>query len=165
MTKIGGYLDAGLQQGIEGGENSVIKTVKNLAETVTDETKLSPEVDVTAKTDILTTGLTTALKGFEGVAEKFAAFGAIIKENGGLQVPAIAMGTVAPYKTKIGSESPGVDMEESNKLLTMIYNLISERAGVSTSDGVINVYLGNEKIDSLLLSAQNRLNRRTGGRV
>jgi hypothetical protein len=56
-------------------------------------------------------------------------------------------------------------MEESNKLLTMIYNLISERAGVSTSDGVINVYLGNEKIDSLLLSAQNRLNRRTGGRV
>ena len=165
MAKIGGYLDAGLQQGIEGGEKDVIKTVKNLAETVTDKTKLSPEVDVTAKTDILTTGLETALKGFEGVAEKFAAFSSIIKENGGLQVPAIAMGTVAPYKTKIGSESPGVDMEESNKLLTMIYNLISERAGVSTSDGVINVYLGNEKIDSLLLSAQNRLNRRTGGRV
>jgi hypothetical protein len=100
MAEIGGYLDAGMQEGIEDNEGKVLSTAKNLASAVTDGmTPNNPEIDVSS--DETVNGLSTIADSLSNIAGQFRAIADMLANMGGLVTPQIAEGTVVPYKTKI----------------------------------------------------------------
>ena len=107
-AQIGEYLDLGLKQGLEDKRGAVLSTVANLAKTVTE--KMGVE-DATLSVDVIGEDATARLSGVADklavVADVFRSIGDMVARLGDIRIPAIAYGSVVPYKTRIADNSGG----------------------------------------------------------
>jgi hypothetical protein len=129
MAEIGGYLDAGMQEGIEDNEGKVLSTAKNLAAAVTDG--MSADVPGLESSQLeMVNGLDLVAGRLEGIAATFKPITDMLANMGGLVTPQIAEGTVVPYKTKIDTTGTGTDPVESEFLKTSFSDVDERLADV-----------------------------------
>lgn len=98
---IGENLMKGLTVGVEDGEPSVLSNVKKMAQNIIDG--MSGEADLTLGVDGLTGSLDAILGNLQGLATVFYDISNAMQDMGGLQVPAVAEGTVIPYRTRMAT--------------------------------------------------------------
>lgn len=117
FAEIGKYLDLGLAEGIEKHERTVLRTVSNLANNVTDEFDAS---DATLRIGAESDGMVNKLSGIAAklsdIANVFHEINTMLTGMGGLRIPAIATGTEVPYKTRVSSDSTGQTDTQVNDL-------------------------------------------------
>lgn len=165
FAEIGQYLDEGMAVGIDKGENSLLRTVRNLAGNVTNTmSDASPEVQIAGHATLA--GMNNVTQALGGIADKFSAIAAVLNDMGGLKVPAIAAGTVAPYQTGLsgnGKDSLGNLMAASNEeLISVIIQVANNLAGAVVSA----IQQGNARpvvldSESVTTGVINEINRRT----
>lgn len=109
FAEMGEYIDLGLANGIDGYEKTVLKTVNNLANDVTDEFDAS---DATLRIGAEGDGMVNKLSGITAklsdIANVFHDINTMLTGMNGLRVPAIATGTEVPYKARIADSSGDV---------------------------------------------------------
>jgi hypothetical protein len=104
FAEIGGFLDAGMEQGIENNKSSLLNTASNLADAVTDGmTPGNPEIELSA--DSTVNGMLSVADQLSGIADTFKGISAILSGMDSFTIPQIAAGTIVPYGTKIDSTS------------------------------------------------------------
>lgn len=165
FAEIGQYLDEGMAVGIDKGENGLLRTVRNLAGNVTNTmSDASPEVQIAGHATLA--GMNNVTQALGGIADKFSAIAAVLNDMGGLKVPAIAAGTVAPYQTGLsgnGKDSLSNLMAASNEeLISVIIQVANNLAGAIVSA----IQQGNARplvldSESVTTGVINEINRRT----
>lgn len=117
FAAMGKYIDLGLANGIDGYEKTVLKTVNNLANDVTDEFDAS---DATLRIGAEDDGMVNKLSGITAklsdIANVFHDINTMLTGMNGLRVPAIATGTEVPYKTRVSSDTTSPVATLSNDL-------------------------------------------------
>lgn len=117
FAEMGEYIDLGLANGIDGYEKTVLKTVNNLANDVTDEFDAS---DATLRIGAEGDGMVNKLSGITAklsdIANVFHDINTMLTGMNGLRVPAIATGTEVPYKTRVSSDTTSPVATLSNDL-------------------------------------------------
>lgn len=117
FAAMGKYIDLGLANGIDGYEKTVLKTVNNLANDVTDEFDAS---DATLRIGAEGDGMVNKLSGITAklsdIANVFHDINTMLTGMNGLRVPAIATGTEVPYKTRVSSDTTSPVATLSNDL-------------------------------------------------
>lgn len=152
FAEIGEYLDLGLMEGLKNGENGVLSTVKNLAGNVTDAMgNASPELEFSMNT--AASDLSNVADTLLGIAYSFTAIADALTAMGGLQVPAVAAGTVAPYQTRVAQESPQTGAEglntvisEGNAELLAAIAALADRVVAAIQENGGDLYIGDEQI-------------------
>ena len=145
FAEIGENLDKGLVVGLGSGMGKVLSTAKNLASSVSDAAG-----EVSAKFDIAGTatvsGIARVADSLSSIAKTFVSISDALASMGGLQIPAIAEGTVAPYRARVGAgQSATLEIGEN---LTAI--LAALREILSALDDAINGGDINVTVESTL---------------
>ena len=165
MRRIGEYTDEGFALGIEDGERSLLRTVSGMASNVIAAADTSG-AELGLSTDGMLSDFEMVAKELSDIVMIFAAIEKAITNLGGLNMPGIMSGTVAPVRTVLDSgrvaSGSGADMsgmmssmETQNSLLRQQNELLQEL--IDSTGGVIDV--------SSILSGVSRANRRAGKAV
>lgn len=140
---IGADLDAGLENGITGGERDLLRTTGNIANAITDEMRTGlnaagmqvtagklPIADFTDEADALSARLAT-------VAERLAAIAAAFR---GItpQMPVLATGTVVPARVRVADTSTPKE-KNSSDIGGMLGQLIELLTVQATTDRRVQV--------------------------
>lgn len=104
FKSIGGFMMEGLNGGIESEEDTVFRTMGNLAESLADSTINGPGIELTG--DAVVTGIDSVANKLSGIAETFSQIASMLNAIGGFNLPSVAAGTLVPYKTRVAAESP-----------------------------------------------------------
>lgn len=166
FAEIGGMLDAGLENGLKGGERDVLQTASNIAEAVTNGmTPDSPEVDVTAEGVV--GGMQAVIAGLGGIAETFKVILDSITAMGGLLTPEIAAGAIVPNKTKVDTSAPSDgDSDASTGLLAAILAelqaLSRQVANDDDQNRVFSFNVNGREIFEVVVDENNRAIRSYG---
>ena len=170
FAEIGKFLDAGLEQGIMDGEGKLLHTAGNIAAAVTSGmTPDSPKVSMTA--EAVVGSMQAVISGLSNVAATFKTIADTLTSIGSLPIPAIAEGTVVPYRVRTAAnEAPMADstdttqtslteilseMREQNRLLQLI-----EAAARNGSS--VKVQIDGREVFNTVVNENNRAIRRTG---
>lgn len=117
FASIGEYLMEGLNVGVLDGEGKVLKTVSNIAGAITNGMSIDSEINAggnyAARLDLLTDKLSNVASVFVTIADALTAIG-------GFHMPAVAAGTVIPYRARVAAESPSTG--KSDPLATFTNN-------------------------------------------
>lgn len=98
--QVGENIGLGWAEGIEGTESTVLKTVANVAKSITANAEAKmPELQYSG--DTLLTGLDTVASKLSGVADIFQNITNMLTSLPTLSVPDISVGTVVPYRAKV----------------------------------------------------------------
>ena len=166
FAEIGGFLDAGMEQGIMDGEGKLLHTAGNVAEAVTNGmTPDSPKVTMTAEGVV--GSMQAVISGLSTIAETFQTIANTLTSMGGLQVPQIAAGTVVPYKTKVDSNTPAEDESDPvegylsgiDRALQTLIELIRANG---QRDSTVKVLIDGREVFTTVVNENNRAIRRTG---
>jgi glycyl-tRNA synthetase beta subunit len=104
FAEIGGYLDEGLENGIDGNRASLLGTASSLANAVTDGlTPGSPEIELS--TDDTVNSISALADKLGTIADTFKTITTMLTSMDSFVIPQIAAGTIVPYKTKIDDSS------------------------------------------------------------
>ena len=135
FAEIGGYIDAGLVEGINSGKQTAISTAAGMAKTLTDAMRdnlaaetVSMELDgkvIDASADGIFTRADALSAGLDVIAEKLAA---IADRFAGIQIamPEPALGTVIPARARIASaEYSTADKADQANITKMLSDLIA----------------------------------------
>ncbi len=104
FKSIGGYTMMGLNEGIEGKEGTVFRTMSNIANGLSETITGSPEVEVTSARVV--SGMDAVADKLSNIATTFAAIANVLTAVGGFSAPSIASGTAIPYKARVAAETP-----------------------------------------------------------
>ena len=108
FAEIGEFLMEGLNIGLEDEQGTVMRTIDDISESIVDTMENAPDIEFSA--NAVATGIDTAADKLSRVASVFTAIADALASMGGLKIPAIAAGTVAPYKTRVsGGTSESAD--------------------------------------------------------
>lgn len=122
FAEIGGFVAAGLGNGIASGEKDVLKTVSGMAKNVTGRMNAEiPGVQVTEKG--LVSGLNIAAEKLAAIAKSFTAIKAALQSMGGLMVPQFAAGAVVPPRVRLSAEREST--QDSTAVLRALERLIA----------------------------------------
>lgn len=123
MAEAGGFVVAGLVQGIDGESQRVYQTMRTIADGIVQEAdgiEIEPEINV-------------ATQGLDAVADKLAAiadiFGSIRDTLQGfptLPVPAVAVGAIAPAQTRTDTLSTNSSIKEIKDMLARFIDRVTE---------------------------------------
>ena len=116
FAEIGKYVDMGLIKGVDGYEKNVLQTVSGLAKDVSEQFAVE-DATIRIGTEIggISSELGRTAQILTGIAETFWNIRTALTGIGGLEIPAIAAGTVVPPRTMIADalgdpfESPRFD--------------------------------------------------------
>ena len=150
MAEIGGYLAAGLVNGIEDGEGMVLRTARNLSGSIIDE--METKADLSFSADTMVTGLDAVADKLAAIARTFAEIGKMFPDMTAAPMPAVALGAIAPAQTRV-LESDNRDSGEVKQLLTKLIARIEE-----LEEGVANRPI---RVESKLYVEQRELGRAT----
>ncbi len=139
FAEIGENLDKGLVVGLGSGMGKVLSTAKNLASSVSDAAG-----EVSAKFDIAGTatasGIARVADSLSSIAKTFVSISDALASMGGLQIPAIAEGTVAPYRARVGAgQSATLEIGENLTAILAALREILSALDDANNGGDINV--------------------------
>ena len=106
FKSIGGFMMEGLNDGIVNEEDAVFKTMGNLASSIADSSISAPDVEMTS--NAVVSGMDRVASRLSDIAATFMQIASMLTAAGGFYAPAVAAGTVIPYKTRVAAESPSV---------------------------------------------------------
>lgn len=104
FKSIGGFMMQGLNGGIEAEEGTVFRTMNDLAKSLADSTVHAPGVEVAS--NAVVDGMDTVASKLSGIASTFGSIAAMLTAVGGFTMPAVAAGSVVPYRTRVAADSP-----------------------------------------------------------
>ena len=109
FAEIGGYMMQGMSNGLNAAKGGVIDTITSIADSVTkgfsgDVADISPEISVAS--DTLASGMDAVASRLSNIALTFVSIADALTAIGGFNLPAVAAGTLVPYKTRVAAESP-----------------------------------------------------------
>lgn len=104
--EVGQFVGLGLAEGIEDTEQTVAKTVANLAESTVDAFG-DPTLAVDTAGADMVSGLDAVASRLSTIASTFQSITAMLNSLGGLNIPQIAVGTVAPPRTRVDTNAVG----------------------------------------------------------
>lgn len=104
FKSIGAYTMEGLNEGIEGKEGTVFRTMSGITDALTKSISGSPEVEVAGGRII--TGVNLIADKLSNIALTFLSIADALTAIGGFNLPAVAAGTVIPYKARVAAENP-----------------------------------------------------------
>lgn len=103
FTEIGEFTMLGMRNGIEGKQGTVFRAMENIANSLSETITGSPEVEVTSARVV--SSMDAVADKLSGIATTFTAIADVLATAGGFHLPAVASGTVAPYKTRVAAET------------------------------------------------------------
>lgn len=129
---IGAYLAEGLGEGIEDKESAVLRTVSDMAQSITDSMAIdAQEINISGvegTEDSILGHLTAVADRLSGIAASFMAIDKALANMGGIQIPVMATGTVIPPSTRVGGDWRGSVESTADpdvkRLLTRIVELL-----------------------------------------
>lgn len=101
---IGGFMMEGLNDGIVNEEDAVFRTMGNLASSIADSSISAPDIEMTS--NAVVSGMDRVASRLSDIAATFMQIASMLTAAGGFYAPAVAAGTVIPYKTRVAAESP-----------------------------------------------------------
>lgn len=104
FKSIGGFMMEGLNDGIVNEEDAVFKTMGNLANSIADSSISAPSVEMTS--DAVVSGMDRVATRLSDIAATFMQIASMLTAAGGFYAPAVAAGTIIPYKARVAAESP-----------------------------------------------------------
>ncbi len=104
FKSIGGFMMEGLNDGITDEEDTVFRTMGNLASSIAGSTIDAPGVEMTS--DAVVSGMDRVASRLSDIASTFMQIASMLTAAGGFYAPAVAAGTVIPYKARVAAESP-----------------------------------------------------------
>ena len=120
FAELGGYVSEGLGLGIERNAQTVYRTMGSIATRLANTTFSAPDVEM---------GAVNVVSGMEGVTTKlsniaatFDAIAAALDSIGGFTMPAIAAGTVVPYKTRVAGGDMSYTSDDMDAVERIIQN-------------------------------------------
>lgn len=120
FAELGGYVSEGLGLGIERNAWTVYQTMGSIATRLANTTFSAPDVEM---------GAVNVVSGMEGVTTKlsniaatFDAIVAALDSIGGFTMPAIAAGTVVPYKTRVAGGDMSYTSDDMDAVERIIQN-------------------------------------------
>jgi|GEM_PF-1867010 len=124
FAQIGGFITAGLDNGIADGERAVMRTVGDMASSMIDTLDVNaPSIGVD---DRMLSGLSQVAARFEAIARAFAAIDRAITSMGGLMVPQMATGTVIPAKVAVADDPrAGSRYADNGEMIALIKKIIA----------------------------------------
>lgn len=169
-AKIGVFLDQGLTEGLQTGERSLLDSASALANNLTDRMtdangamRFTDDADI-ARLDIVTSKLS-------GIAAIIDHISAALASMGGLQIPQIALGTVAPYRTRAAAVGGGgYDADstadsytaEAVQLLRNIRDYLVS-GGSNQGNNDIKVIIDGREVFNAVVNENNRAITKSGG--
>ncbi len=114
FAEIGGYMMAGMSNGLNDAKSGVIKTVASIADAVTsgfDGTLETPEIQVASS--VLASGMDAVANKLSQIAVTFLSIADALTAVGGFQLPAVAAGRAIPYRTRVEAESPSTGKSDA----------------------------------------------------
>lgn len=151
--EVGENVGLGWAEGIEGTAGTVLKTVANVAKSITANAEAKmPELQYSG--DTLLTGLDTVASKLSGVADIFQNITNMLTALPTLSVPDISVGTVVPYRAKVEdiksqNEAP-TDFSSGMKLLDAIsmFQQMFEMVIQAIEDKDTSIVIGDDVIYS-----------------
>lgn len=105
-AEIGEYLGLGLKKGLEDEQDNVLKTVSNLAQSVTDEFDVEEAtLQVDAEGSDMVSHLSNIADKLSGIVAAFRGINEYLSNIEALRIPYIATGEEIPYKTRISAST------------------------------------------------------------
>lgn len=109
FAEIGGFMMAGMSNGLNAAKSGVVRTISDIAGSITDGFSgsvagLTPEIEVSGMA--FTSSMDTVANKLSNIALIFQSIADALNAIGGFHLPAVAAGTVIPYKTRVASDSP-----------------------------------------------------------
>ena len=134
FAEIGGYLVAGLDEGIAAEEPAVLRSVADMAQSITDSMEIKAPGIETAEIgeteNNMLAHLSAVADRLSGIARTFAAIDKALVSMGGVQIPAMATGTIIPPSTRIAADRDSMP-ETDPELLQLLRKLLD---AVTTRD-------------------------------
>lgn len=115
FAEIGKFLDLGLALGIDKYERNVLSSISNMAENVADEVDTNGVAfKIGTESDGTVAKLSNIADRLSNIANVFREINNTLTSMGGLNIPVIATGTVAPYATRISPAQNSQDDSTGN---------------------------------------------------
>lgn len=160
--EIGENIGLGLAEGIEGTEKQVNRSVAALAKsTVAGFSTNGLSVNVAGSE--MVSGLDQVADKLSAIADTFRAITSMLDNVGSLNVPQIAVGTVAPPKTKI-DPSGSNEVDVANTIAEAVFSAIMQAFGqTNQKKQEIEVYLDGKAMARRLYQHLSEVDREHGG--
>lgn len=165
--QFGEFLDAGLENGLEGGKQGLMATVGEIAHAVNEGmTPDTPDVEMTA--DGVVGSMQAVISGLSSIASTFQTIADALTAVGGFTVPQIAAGTVTPYQTRVAASAPSEN--DSEGVTGYLYGILSElqalsrsmRNGENGQNSDIRISINGQELFNVVVDENNRAIRRNG---
>ena len=116
FAELGRYTMEGYTVGVKDEGRSALKTMRDMAQTFmeTDFGTHEYQLEGTAVVD----GMDNVVTKLSGVAQIFEHIASMLDTTGGLRAPAVALGTVAPYRTRVNPENDSTGNSEALRAFT-----------------------------------------------
>lgn len=165
--EVGMMTGLGLAEGIDASGKTVAKSVRNLAQSTVDAFG-EPELNANVAGIEMVSSLDAVANRLSGIVDSFRAITAMLNSIGGLNIPQIAVGTVAPPKT---ISANGIDYQtpqiaDALKIANSeVVNALFEAASQivkAINDKDTNAYLDGQQVSSVLYPIMERIRRNMG---
>lgn len=127
FAEIGGYLVEGLDKGIAAEEPAMLRSVSDMAQSITDSMAIkAPGIetaDIGETESNMLAHLSAVADRLSGIARTFAAIDKALVSMGGMQIPAMATGTIIPPSTRIAVDRDNTP-ETDPELLQLLRKLL-----------------------------------------
>lgn len=144
---IGENLDKGLQIGMDAAASDLLRNTGKIAQSVTDEMQVQGSAALVL--DPATNALKTLTDRLSDIAQIFQRITDSIISMGGLTIPAIATGSVIPYKARLDATAAENNASMSGGI-TDVRNLLADiLAAINSGDDAgtpVIVKIGDEKV-------------------
>ena len=168
FAELGGYVSEGLGLGIERNAQTVYQTMGSIATRLANTTFSAPDVEM---------GAVNVVSGMEGVTAKlsniaatFDAIAAALDSIGGFTMPAIAAGTVVPYKTRVAGGDASYtsdDMDAVERIIQNFDDSMSDQGGVLrqilAAIRALKLVVDSDAVEKMVTSRQRERELTFGG--
>lgn len=154
--RVGRWIPAGMAEGIEDSSKLAEMAASDMSDKVTDA----------AQPDSLATSLDSSISQLQSIANLFDRIAGAFDRIANIPLPATANGQTLPANARfVQTTSSELDDTTIQTLLDGIKELISGMEGTNNRDGqAVNVYIGNDRLDSYIVRAINKNRIISGGR-
>ena len=165
--QFGEFLDAGLENGLEGGKRGLLATVADIAHAITEGMSPdTPDVEMTAEGVV--GSMQAVISGLSSIAGTFQTIADVLTAAGGFTMPQIAAGTVTPYQTRVAASEPSED--DSEGVAAYLLGILSElqalsrsvRNGENGQTGDIRISINGREVFQAVVDENNRAIRSYG---
>lgn len=165
FAEIGKFTMIGWAEGQEENQSAVLDTISNTAKAMEEEAQ-DTEFNVSA--DALVSGLDIAMDRLQSIADVFSSIGDMIASVGELPIPAIATGSVLPYRTRVADGFGDSSVTLPNNVLTadnsydVMYRAFRSALMDTADNRPIEISINGKKMADWV-QKQNRIESRSRG--